>query len=222
MKRILALLLLLTLTISLVACSAKAENNDEKPQDDSEKSEGVYYTAKLDAAAEQTNFVQFEMANGATFVVELCPEYAPETVANFKSLVASGFYNGLTFHRLYKGFMIQGGCPNGNGTGSTTPIKGEFSSNGFTQNTLTHERGVISMARGKSNDSGSCQFFIMHEKATHLDGKYAAFGRVVAGMETIDYLATLPVTYQDVSNEITKPLDPPVIQSVTFVNYTAQ
>ena len=222
MKRILALLLLLKLTIPLVACSAKAENNDEKPQDDSEKSEGVYYTAKLEAAAEQTNFVQFEMANGATFVVELYPEYAPETVANFKSLVASGFYNGLTFHRLYKGFMIQGGCPNGNGTGSTTPIKGEFSSNGFTQNTLTHERGVISMARSKSNDSGSCQFFIMHEKATHLDGKYAAFGRVVAGMETIDYLATLPVTYQDLSNEITKPLDPPVIQSATFVNYTAQ
>ena len=163
------------------------------------------------------------MEDGRTMTGELYPEIAPESVRNFIHLANDlHFYDGKIFHRCIRDFMIQGGCPNGNGTGSTTPIKGEFSSNGFTQNTLTHERGVISMARSKSNDSGSCQFFIMHEKATHLDGKYAAFGRVVAGMETIDYLATLPVTYQDLSNEITKPLDPPVIQSVTFVNYTAQ
>ncbi len=220
MKRILALLLLLTLSLTLFACNKKQEKNDNNPNDGTENA--AYYTAKLEAVAEPTNFVQFEMDNGATFVVALYPEYAPETVANFQNLVASGFYNGLTFHRLYEGFMIQGGCPNGNGTGSTTPIKGEFASNGFTQNTLTHERGVISMARRSDPDSGSCQFFIMHEKATHLDGQYAAFGKVVAGMKTIDYLAKLPVTYQDTSTEKSKPVKAPVIKAVTFVNYAAQ
>ena len=220
MKRFLALLLLLTLSLTLFACNKKQKKNDNTPDDGTENA--AYYTAKLEAVAEPTNFVQFEMDNGATFVVALYPEYAPETVANFQNLVASGFYNGLTFHRLYEGFMIQGGCPNGNGTGSTTPIKGEFASNGFTQNTLAHERGVISMARRSDPDSGSCQFFIMHKKATHLDGQYAAFGKVVAGMKTIDYLATLPVTYQDTSTEKSKPVKAPVIKAVTFVNYVAE
>lgn len=220
MKRILALLLLLALAFSLAACGKTKGENADKPQDGSENNP-LYYTTKLEAAAEPTNFVQLEMANGAIIVVELYPEYAPETVENFKCLVASGFYNGKTFHRLYKGFMIQGGCPNGNGTGSTEPIKGEFATNGFTQNTLAHERGVISMARRTDPDSGSCQFFIMHEKNATLDGKYAAFGRVVAGMETVDYLANLPVTYQDYSSEKSKPVEAPVIKSATFVNYVA-
>ncbi len=217
MKRILLLLLALALPLSLAAC--KEEEN--KPADGAEN-KPPYYTTKLDAVTDPTNFVQFEMQNGATFVVELYPQFAPQTVENFKSLVASGFYNGLTFHRLYEGFMIQGGCPNGNGTGSTTPIYGEFASNGFTQNTLKHERGVISMARRNDPNSGSCQFFIMHAKTASLDGKYAAFGKVVAGMDTIDYLATLPVTRQDTSNEVSKPVTPPVIKAATFVNYTAQ
>ena len=218
MKRILLVLLALMLVCSLAAC--KEEKSDTK-NDTTTNNTLPYYTQKLDAASEITNFVQFEMTNGATFVVELYPQYAPETVANFQSLVANGFYNGLTFHRLYEGFMIQGGCPNGNGTGSTDPIVGEFSSNGFTQNTLKHERGVISMARRNDPNSGSCQFFIMHDKNAGLDGKYAAFGKVVAGMDTIDYLATLPVTRQDLSSEISKPVEAPVMKSVTFVNYTA-
>ena len=218
MKRILLVLLALMLVCSLAAC--KEEKSDTK-NDTTTNNTLPYYTQKLEAASETTNFVQFEMTNGATFVVELYPQYAPETVANFQSLVANGFYNGLTFHRLYEGFMIQGGCPNGNGTGSTDPIVGEFSSNGFTQNTLKHERGVISMARRNDPNSGSCQFFIMHDKNAGLDGKYAAFGKVVAGMDTIDYLATLPVTRQDLSSEVSKPVEAPVMKSVTFVNYTA-
>lgn len=219
MKRILALLLTLTLALPLVACNKT--KNENKPQDGGDETP-LYYTTKLDPAATETNFVQLEMDSGATLVVALYPEFAPETVANFKKLVAEGFYNGKTFHRLYEGFMIQGGCPNGDGTGSTTPIKGEFAANGFTQNTLAHDRGVISMARRTDPDSGSCQFFIMHQKSTSLDGKYAAFGRVVAGMETVDYLATLPVTQQDYSLEKTKPVKAPVIKAATFVNYVAE
>lgn len=216
MKRIVLILLALTLLFSLAAC----KDEEKAPTPDTENTP-AYYTQKLDAVSDPTAFVQFEMQNGATFVVELYEQFAPQTVANFQSLVASGFYNGLTFHRLYEGFMIQGGCPNGNGTGTTTPIYGEFATNGFTQNTLKHERGVISMARRNDPNSGSCQFFIMHAKTASLDGKYAAFGKVVAGMETIDYLATLPVTRQDTSNEVSKPVEAPVIKAATFVNYTA-
>ncbi len=218
MKRILALLLLLTLALPLASCD---KTKNETPENGGENTP-PYYTTKLEPAAGETNFVQLEMENGATLVVELYPEFAPATVANFKTLVASGFYNGKTFHRLYEGFMIQGGCPNGDGTGSTDPIKGEFAANGFEQNTLAHDRGVISMARRTDPDSGSCQFFIMHQKSTSLDGKYAAFGRVVAGMETVDYLATLPVTQQDYSLEKTKPVKAPVIKAATFVNFAAK
>ncbi|MBE6703515.1 MAG: peptidylprolyl isomerase [Ruminococcaceae bacterium] len=163
------------------------------------------------------------MEGGATFVVELYPEYAPQTVDNFQKLVYAGFYNGLTFHRIVEGFMIQGGDPKGDGTGSS-PIKipGEFASNGFSQNTLTHERGVISMARGNNLNSASCQFFIVHETpSSGLDGKYAAFGRVVAGMETVDAIANVKVTAQPYSGETSKPVRVPVIANVCFVNYVA-
>ncbi len=118
--------------------------------------------------------------------LELYPDLAPITVDNFLKLIDSGFYNGLTFHRIISGFMAQGGCPLGNGTGNSgTSIKGEFSSNGV-DNPLKHERGVLSMARSSDPDSASCQFFIMHDAATHLDGNYAAFGRVIAGMGAVD------------------------------------
>ena len=180
------------------------------------------YTEVLPAAEGVTEFVQFKMHGGATFVVELYPEYAPQTVQNFQNLVGSGFYNGLTFHRIYKDFMIQGGDPEGNGTGTIEggTIPGEFSANGFTQNTLKHERGVISMARRTDPNSASCQFFIMHATTASLDGNYAAFGRVVAGMDTIDELASLAVERQLYSNEMTKPVVAPVMESVTFVHYT--
>ena len=121
-----------------------------------------------------------------TMKLELYPEVAPITVANFEKLVSEGFYDGLTFHRIIRGFMIQGGDPEGTGMGgSKDKIKGEFASNGV-QNTLKHTRGVISMARSMMRDSASSQFFIMHEDAPHLDGEYAAFGKVIEGIEVVD------------------------------------
>ena len=132
--------------------------------------------------------IVLRVAEYGDIYAELYPEYAPVTVENFLKLVDSGFYNGLTFHRIIEGFMAQGGCPLGNGTGgSGTEIKGEFSANGV-DNPLTHERGVLSMARSSNPDSASSQFFIMHADAQHLDGNYAAFGRVLSGMGVVDAL----------------------------------
>ncbi len=130
--------------------------------------------------------VTFEMENGDKMVAELYPEIAPNTVNNFIALVKSGFYNGLIFHRVIPGFMIQGGCPYGIGTGGPGyTIKGEFTGNGF-KNTLKHDRGVLSMARAMNPNSAGSQFFIMVAKAPHLDGDYAAFGKVIEGMEVAD------------------------------------
>lgn len=137
------------------------------------------------------------MENGKKIKLELYPEIAPETVANFEKLVKQGFYNGLIFHRVIEGFMIQGGCPDGTGMGGPGwSIKGEFASNGF-KNDLKHERGVISMARSMMPDSAGSQFFIMHQDAPHLDGDYAAFGKVVEGMDVVDEIATCAVGYND-------------------------
>ena len=134
----------------------------------------------------QNPIVTFEMENGGKMVAELYPEVAPNTVNNFISLVQSGFYNGLIFHRVIPGFMIQGGCPNGNGMGGPGySIRGEFSHNGV-QNGLKHDRGVLSMARAMNPNSSGSQFFIMVEKAPHLDGEYAAFGKVIEGMDVAD------------------------------------
>ena len=142
--------------------------------------------------------VVIEMENGGKIELELYPEYAPETVKNFKALVESGFYDGLTFHRIIPGFMIQGGDPLGNGMGgSEKHIKGEFKANGFAQNTLKHKRGVISMARAFDPNSASSQFFIMHADAPHLDGSYAAFGEVISGIEVVDEIASIPTDYSD-------------------------
>ena len=141
--------------------------------------------------------VTIEIENGKKITLELYPDMAPETVSNFIALVKRGFYDGLTFHRVIKGFMIQGGCPLGNGTGGPGyKIKGEFAANGF-NNPLKHERGVISMARSAHPDSAGSQFFIMHQDAPHLDGQYAAFGKVISGMETVDEIANTPVDWSD-------------------------
>ena len=141
--------------------------------------------------------VIIEMENGAKIEIELYPEVAPITVANFETLVKDGFYDGLTFHRVIPGFMIQGGDPQGNGMGGAkNKIKGEFRANGV-KNDLKHTRGVISMARSFDPNSASSQFFIMHADAPHLDGQYAAFGKVVSGMDVVDEIASVPVGPSD-------------------------
>ncbi len=163
--------------------------------------------------------IQFEMENGDKMTFELYPEYAPETVANFVSLAESGFYNGLTFHRIIKGFMAQGGDPNGNGSGgSDKNIKGEFSSNGFTQNTLKHTKGIISMARSGDPDSASSQFFIMDGTAATLDGDYAAFGKLTSGEETLDKIVNTPVKANpSMRGEVSVPTEKVIIKSVTVL-----
>ena len=146
---------------------------------------------------EEIKMVVIEMEGGKEIEIELCPEAAPKTVANFESLVKEGFYDGLTFHRVIPGFMIQGGDPLGNGMGgSEKKIPGEFRANGFA-NPIKHERGVISMARAYDPNSASSQFFIMHANAPHLDGQYAAFGKVVSGIEVVDEIASIPTDYSD-------------------------
>ena len=153
--------------------------------------------------------VTFEMENGKVIKAELYPEVAPNTVNNFISLVKKGFYNGLTFHRVIYGFMIQGGCPKGTGTGGPGyGIKGEFAGNGF-KNDLAHDEGVLSMARAMHPDSAGSQFFIMHKKAPHLDGQYAAFGKVIEGMDVVNEIAECDTDFSD------KPLDAQVMKSVT-------
>lgn len=145
--------------------------------------------------------------------LELYPETAPESVANFISLVKKGFYNGKTFHRVIEGFMIQGGCPKGNGTGGPGyNIKGEFAANGV-KNDLKHTRGTLSMARSMMPNSAGSQFFIMHKDAPHLDGQYAAFGRVTSGMETVDRIASVKTDYND------KPATPVVMTEVTVETF---
>ena len=145
--------------------------------------------------------VTIEMENGDTIIAELYPDVAPNTVNNFISLVNKGFYDGLIFHRVIPGFMIQGGCPNGSGTGGPGySIKGEFKANGF-ENNLKHDRGVLSMARTMAPDSAGSQFFIMHADAPHLDNQYAAFGLVVQGMEAVDKIAATKTGMNDRPNE---------------------
>lgn len=141
--------------------------------------------------------VTIEMENGKKIIVELYPEIAPNTVNNFISLVNKGFYDGLIFHRVIKGFMIQGGCPDGDGTGGPGySIKGEFSQNGF-KNELKHELGVLSMARAMHPDSAGSQFFIMHKNSPHLDGAYAGFGKVIVGMDVVNEIADTKTNFED-------------------------
>ena len=156
--------------------------------------------------------VTITMENGDVMKAELYPEIAPNTVNNFISLVKKGFYDGLIFHRVINGFMIQGGCPDGTGMGGPGySIKGEFSHNGF-QNDLAHTEGVLSMARAMNPNSAGSQFFIMHQDAPHLDGQYAAFGRVVEGMDIVDEIASVPTDFRD------RPKIDMVIKSVTLAD----
>ncbi|MCM1183046.1 MAG: peptidylprolyl isomerase [Roseburia sp.] len=157
----------------------------------------------------QNPIVTFEMKNGDTMKAELYPEIAPNTVNNFISLVKSGFYNGLIFHRVINGFMIQGGCPEGNGMGGPGySIRGEFAQNGF-ENNLKHTEGVLSMARSMMPDSAGSQFFIMHKTSPHLDGAYAAFGKVIEGQDIVNKIAETQTDYGD------RPLEDQVMKSVT-------
>lgn len=155
--------------------------------------------------------VTFEMENGHTFKAELYPELAPESVGNFVELVKSGFYDGLIFHRVIPGFMIQGGDPTGTGMGGPGwHIKGEFLQNGV-NNPIKHTRGVISMARAMDPNSAGSQFFIMHQDAPHLDGQYAAFGKVVAGMDVVDKIAAVATDWND------KPKTPVRMKTVELI-----
>ena len=157
--------------------------------------------------------VTFELENGGVIRAELYPEIAPNTVNNFISLVNAGFYDGLIFHRVIPGFMIQGGCPQGSGMGGPGySIRGEFTGNHF-QNDLKHDRGVLSMARAMNPNSAGSQFFILHEPAPHLDGQYAAFGRVIEGMDQVDVIAGVRTDRND------RPLVPQVMKKVTVETF---
>lgn len=157
----------------------------------------------------QNPIVTFTMESGAVIKAELYPEIAPNTVNNFISLVNKKFYDGLIFHRVIKGFMIQGGCPSGTGTGGPGyQIKGEFSMNGF-DNSLKHTEGVLSMARAMHPDSAGSQFFIMHKNSPHLDGQYAAFGKVIEGLENVNAIAETRTDWSD------RPVERQVMKSVT-------
>lgn len=154
--------------------------------------------------------VVFELENGKKIKAELYPDVAPITVANFEKLIGEGFYDGLIFHRVIPGFMIQGGCPEGTGMGGPKErIKGEFLANGV-PNDLKHTRGVLSMARTADPNSAGSQFFIMHADAPHLDGQYAAFGKVIEGMDAVDEIASTPTDYRD------RPLEEQKIKKVTI------
>lgn len=179
--------------------------------------DGLFENDKTDSGSENSSDaehprVKFTMENGGSFVIELYPEYAPQTVDNFITLVSDGFYDGLTFHRVVEDFMAQGGCPEGTGNGgSSKKIKGEFAVNGFEQNVLSHTRGVVSMARATSYNSASSQFFICYSDATFLDGQYAAFGMVVQGMEVVDSFLEIERTIGS-DRALSKPVEPIIIE----------
>lgn len=201
--------------VALTACGSKNEQTSSKTEQTTAAQTTEKATeAEVDASALEGTKAVIDVKDYGKITVELYPNYAPKTVANFVKLAESGFYDGLTFHRIMEGFMIQGGDPKGNGTGgSDENIVGEFSANGFTQNTLSHTRGVISMARSSDMNSASSQFFIVHKDSTFLDGQYAAFGEVTDGMDVVDKIATdakpvdgngtIPSSKQPVINSVT-------------------
>lgn len=199
MKRLFKIIaLILAMTFVFAACGGNS--GDETTTSPSQSTESAH------------SQVKFTMENGGTFIVELYPEYAPKTVENFLKLVESGFYNGLTFHRVVEDFMAQGGEGE-----NADRIVGEFSINGFEQNTLSHTRGVISMARTSDNyNSASSQFFICYSDATFLDGQYAAFGKVVEGMEVVDAFLEVERTYNSMGEKAV-PVDPIVIETAEVI-----
>ncbi|MFJ7887702.1 peptidylprolyl isomerase [Lysinibacillus xylanilyticus] len=176
---------LLMVAFVLTGCGATKESGQSEGNKAKKTEENVDYSSKV----KENPIVTITMSNDEKIVIELEPSTAPNTVANFISLVKKGFYDGLIFHRVVPDFMIQGGDPSGNGTGGPDySIEGEFSKNGF-KNDLKHERGIISMARSQDLNSGGSQFFIMVKDTPQLDGDYAAFGKVIEGMETVDAIA---------------------------------
>ena len=221
-RRIFALLAALLLLGALAGCK-KDEGSPISPLSDIpltmesvQKQIDSMKVEDFEETDETTDFVKISVKDHGDIVVRLRLDAAPITVQNFQTLVGQGFYDGLTFHRVYPGFMIQGGDPEGTGSGgSGTNIKGEFASNGV-QNPLKHVRGVISMARATKPDTASSQFFIMHADNGDLDGNYAAFGYVVAGLSTVDSVCTVELGY-NAWGEPTAPLSPVVITSATFV-----
>ena len=198
MKRLISLILALLASLGALLCIPGCSKNTEEE------------TVPAGETGE-TIMVQIEMDNGGIIKLELYPDIAPITVANFEKLVREGFYDGLIFHRVIKNFMIQGGDPTGTGMGGAKEtIKGEFASNGV-KNSLSHTRGVISMARSQKKDSASSQFFICHADAKYLDGDYAAFGKVIEGMDVVDEIAGVRTNFND------KPLTDVVMKSVTII-----
>ena len=196
MKKILSLILVVFTIFAFVSCGKPGTPDIAEGMEVPERSH-----------------VMITMEDGGEIVVELIPEYAPKTVANFLELVNSGFYDGLTFHRIVPGFVIQGGDPEGTGMGgSGRLLYGEFAANGFKKNVLKHSRGVISMARAEHYDSASSQFFIVHQDAyDSLDNKYAAFGKVISGMEVVDEIASAEI------DENGKPLENVVIKTIKVI-----
>lgn len=191
-------LLLIILGISLLAaCNNEQVEESAEPQEQTETEEPTTFEGEN----EEAPIVTMEMENNQEVIIELYPQVAPNTVDNFISLVQNGFYDGLIFHRVIPGFMIQGGDPEGTGSGGPGySIKGEFESNDYS-NELEHNRGVLSMARSQSPDSAGSQFFIIHEDSPHLDGDYAGFGQVIEGMDVIDDIAEVPTNNQDCPDE---------------------
>ncbi len=210
MKRILLIIMALIMSASLVSCGEKPDYNVTEI--------GGYVVEESELP---TNYVRIVMKNGDAMLLELYPNDAPETVANFKKLVAEKYYDGIIFHRVISGFMIQGGDPDGDGysNGDRPTIKGEFAANGF-NNPIKHERGVISMARSQENNSASTQFFIVHRTSDNnslsLDGRYAAFGKLLAGYDVLDKIASVDTNAKD------KPLKAQKMAEVRFVTIVSK
>jgi len=201
MKKILSIFLIVLIILTCSACSEK------------DLSKGSVDKVKYEETNNITNYVKIETTKNKVILIELYPDVAPITVANFQKLVSEKFYDEIIFHRVIENFMIQTGDPEGTGLGgSSEEIKGEFKSNGI-ENNLSHTRGVVSMARrGDDMDSASSQFFIVHADSEYLDGDYAAFGKVIAGMDTVDEIASVATDSSD------KPLTVQMMRSIRFVN----
>lgn len=222
-KKILRILLLLILMIGLASCTKKEESENKDMQELNqnlniiEKNEdGTIKKGTLEGytfaeTSEVTDRVKIEMEDGGVILAVLSNKETPITIENFKKLVSNQFYNGIIFHRVIKDFMIQTGDPTGTGySGSDETIKGEFNANGVT-NSLKHTRGVLSMARSSNYDSASSQFFIVHKDSSHLDGQYASFGRVFAGLDAVDYIASVETDNKD------KPTKEQKIKTIRFI-----
>ena len=209
-RKLISILLMLLAVFTITACEEKKESEDKIVKE--EILEGIVDGYKFQVTDEETDRVRIQMENGDIMLVVLSNSQTPLTINNFKSHVKKGTYNGLIFHRVIEDFMIQGGDPTGTGYGdnSIPTIKGEFTSNGV-QNDMKHTRGVISMARSNNPDSASSQFFIVHKDSSHLDGLYASFGKVFAGFDTLDKIATVETDGND------RPLKEQKIKSIKFV-----